>query len=260
MRVVTLMLVLSSVAAAEGEPDEAVERARTHLKAGVAYYDEGKYEDAAKEMEAAYALKPLADLQYNLAQCYERLNKLTEAADAYKKYLTGVPAAEDRAPVEARIKNLEERAKALEAGAPAPAPPPPTEKVVFKTIVVYKEAPPKPGRGTRIAAAGCAVLALGALATGITFSVLAVQDARTVTRGGSLAVATPFDGAPAQAQSAGQTDVAVAWVGYGVAFVAALGAIGLYALGAKIDREAPKLTMAPSVSPTGGGLAVAGAF
>src|SRR5712692_943919 len=92
-----LVCVLGRVAAAE---DLNTERARIHVKAAVAYYDEGKYEDAAKEMRVAYELKPLADLQYNLAQCYERLNKLEEAADAYEKYLAGKATAPDRKQVQ----------------------------------------------------------------------------------------------------------------------------------------------------------------
>ena len=64
----------------------------------------------------------------------------------------------------------------------------------------------------------------------------------------------------AQLQSSGQTDVIIAWVSYGVAAVALAGGIGLFALGRKIDREAPKVTLAPSLSPSGGGLALAGSF
>jgi tetratricopeptide (TPR) repeat protein len=239
--------------------DEKTERARIHLKAAIAYYDEARYEDAAREMEAAYQLKPLPDLQYNLAQCYERLGRYNDAATAYETYLKGNPTAPDRKLVETRIGNLRQRAAAVASGSqPAPLPAP-TEKVVFKTIVVYKTAPPPPGRGVRIAAYGLGVLALGAAASGVAFAVLAKQDADAVSKGGSTTNPPTFDG-QATTQKAGQADVIVSGVSFGVAALCAGGAIGLYLLGNKIDREAPKLTMAPSLSPTGGGLMVAGRF
>ncbi len=259
-----LALALASLAlvgTARAEVDEKTERARTHLKAGVAYYDEGRYDDAAREMEAAYALKPLADLQYNLAQCYERLGRLADAAAAYEKYLAGKPGADDHSAVEQRVKNLRERLEQEKSGAAPSAPlPPPAEKVVFKTIVVYREAPPPPGRGARFAAYGLGVLTLGALASGITFTVLAKQNADTVTRNADPKNPPAFAGPSSAAQTSGQLDVIVAWVSYGVAALAAAGTIGLFVLGNKIDREAPKLTLAPAFSPTGGGLALSGVF
>jgi hypothetical protein len=254
---VVLLLVLLSARAVQAQ-DEKTERARIHLKAAIAYYDEARYEDAAREMEAAYALKPLPDLQYNLAQCYERLGRYDDAATAYERYLGANQAAQDRKLVETRIANLRERARAVAAG--AQVAPPPQEKVVFKTIVVYKTAPPPPGRGVRIAAYGIGVLALGALASGVAFAVLAAQNASTVTSGGNTSMPPTFDGTVASAQESGKTDVIVSGVSFGVAALCAGGAIGLYLLGNKIDKEAPKLTLAPTVSPWGGGLALAGRF
>jgi tetratricopeptide (TPR) repeat protein len=235
------------------------ERARVHLKAAIAYYDEARYEDAAREMETAYGIKPLPDLQYNLAQCYERLGRYEAAAHAYELYLTGNPAAVDRRLVQTRIANLRERAQALAAGQTATLPAP-NEKVVFKTIVIYKQAPPPPGRGVRYAAYGAGVLALAGLASGIAFAVLAGQAADTVTHGGSTVMPPPFDGPQRVAQSTGHTDVIVSGVSFGVAGLCAAGAVGLYALGHKIDKEAPKLTMAPELAPGRAGLMLAGRF
>jgi tetratricopeptide repeat protein len=257
--VVALLLLGSLVTGGSdaGADDDKTERARIHLKAAIAYYDEARYDDAVREMETAYQLKPLADLQYNLAQCYERLGRYEAAAAAYEKYAQAEPA--DRKVVETRIANLRARAAAVAAG--QTAPPPPTEKVVFKTLVVYRTAPPPPGRGVRIAALGAGVLALGALASGVAFAVLASQEADKVTRGGSTVSVPPFSGDAEVAQRTGQTDVIVSGVSFGVAALAAGGALGLYLLGNKIDRDAPKLTLAPSWSPgRGGGLVAAGRF
>ena len=132
---------------------------------------------------------------------------------------------------------------------------------MFKTIVVYKTAPPPPGRGVRIAAYGLGVLALGAAASGIAFAVLAKQDADAVTKGGSTTRPPTFDGHGARrAEERGRPTSSSSGVSFGVAALCAGGAIGLYLLGNKIDKEAPKLTMAPTLSPTGGGFVLAGRF
>jgi tetratricopeptide (TPR) repeat protein len=244
-------------------PDANTVAARSHVQAGIAFYDDGKYEEAAREMEAAYKLKPLADLQYNLAQCYERLGRLADAAEAYRKYLAGKPEAEDRDNISARIASLEQRIAAARAGQAAP-PPPPVEKVVLKTVVVYREAPPPPGRGARFAAYGLGALALAGLASGIAFAVLAKQDADYVSTSGNALMPPPFDGRVADTQSAGRTDEIVSWVSFGAAAVCAAGAVGLWALGRHIDKEAAaaaqQVAVVPTASPSGGGLLVAGSF
>jgi hypothetical protein len=121
---------------------------------------------------------------------------------------------------------------------------------------------------------------LGALGSGIAFAVLAKENADIVSKGGSTVTAPSFDGPARDAQKAGQADVIVSGVSFAVAGLCAGGAIGLYILGNKIDKEArtepaegrergarsdsrrsmPKLTLAPSLSPTGGGVLVAGRF
>ena len=155
--ILALVLVLCSARVTFALEDVNTERARIHLKAAIAYYDEARYEDAAREMEAAYSLKPLPDLQYNLAQCYERLGRYADAEKAYELYLKGNGAAPDRKLVETRIANLRERAAATAAGSQVAPLPPTGEHVVFKTIVVYKTVPAPPGRGVRIAGYGLGV-------------------------------------------------------------------------------------------------------
>jgi tetratricopeptide (TPR) repeat protein len=247
-----LLVGLSRAAAA----DEQTDKARIHVKAAIDYYDQARYDDAAREMNAAYELKPLADLQYNLAQCYERLNRLPEAVAAYQKYADGKPDAPDREQVLERIFNLNDRIKKGETS----APPVEKEKVVFKTIVVYREVPPPPGRAARWAAYGCFGLAAAGLATGIAFTVLAKQSSDQVTSGGNKLNPMPFAGAAASAQDSGKIDPIIAGVGFGVAALAAGGGIALFLVGRKIDRETPKLTLAPTFSPTGGGVAAAWRF
>ncbi len=85
-----------------------------------------------------------------------------------------------------------------------------------------------------------------------------------------------FDGRPRDAQQRGQTLQIVAFVTFGVAALAAGGGVVLYLLGNKIDREArrnsgrdlslhgggsgPTWSLAPTLSPGGGGLWAQGRF
>lgn len=248
------MLLLARVAAADADP--ATERARAHVKAAIAYYDDGKYEDAAREMSVAYGIRPLADLQYNLAQCYERLGRYDEAAQAYEKYLAGRPDASDRKQVQARMAGLRERAKAQAEG--QAAPPAPVEKVVLKTVVVYKEIPPPPGRVARGAAYGLWALAAGGLASGIAFAVLAKDASDEVTRSANPERPGPF---PEVTQANGETYAVVSGVSFGIGAAALAGGLALYLVGNKIDREHKKqYTLAPALSPSGGGLLATGRF
>lgn len=258
---VVLVLSLTALAHAATE-EEKTERARTHVKAGIAYYDEGRYEDAAKEMRVAYELKPLADLQYNLAQCYERLNQLDEAAAAYQLYIKGVSDPNERKAIETRIAHLHERAQAQRDGTtPPPAPQViEKEKVVFKTIVVYKEAPPKPGRAARGAAYGLFVVGAAGLATGVAFAILAQQAANEITNGGDVANPQPFDGDIRTTQTSGKTYPIISGVGFGLGLLAIGGGIGLYLIGNKIDKEAPKVSVVPMLGPQTNGLVVSGRF
>ena len=252
-KAIVVVIMLTRVASAQ-DLDEKTERARAHVKAAIAYYDEAKYEDAAREMQVAYELKPLADLQYNLAQCFERLGKYEEAAVAYEKYLAGKPDAPDRKQIGTRIENLRERAKTGQTV------PPPTEKVVLKTIVVYKNLPPPPGRAARWAAYGLGVLGLAGVAVGIAYAVLAAQAASDVTHGGSVMMPPAFDGSIRAEQDAGKTYPIISGVSFGIGGLALAGGIALWLVGRKIDREAPKLTLAPSFSPTSAGLFAKGSF
>jgi iron complex outermembrane receptor protein len=238
--------------------ESATAQARAHLTAAINAYDLGRYAEAAMEMEQAYQLKPVPDLLYNLAQCYERLNRLTDAATAYRRYLDTKADAQDRATVESRIANLDERAKALAAG--QTPPPAVREKVVLKTIVVYKEAPPPPGRVARWAAYGLGVLALGAAATGIAFAILGAQAADTVSKGGNVAAPQPFDGKPRDTQESGKNDPIISGVTFGVGVLAGAGAVALYLLSKKIDREAPRVAFAPLLGHDRIGLGFAGRF
>lgn len=188
------------------EEDPVTLRARLHLESGVAYFNDSKYADAEREMLHAYELRPVPELKYNLAQCQERLGALDRALASYREYLRARPDAPDTAEVEKRVADLERRQQAI-AAEPAPAvaaesvaaPPPPPERVVFKEMTVFKEPPPKAGRGARYAALGLLGLTAAGLATGIAFTIAVIENRQSISDEGGIYQAefsVPIDSCP----------------------------------------------------------------
>ncbi|MBI4822251.1 MAG: hypothetical protein HY791_38685 [Deltaproteobacteria bacterium] len=127
----TLILLLSSSASAdqvEGPTDPQVERARAHAQAGKAYFDEGKFMDAIRELEEAHALAPRPSLLYNIAQAWARLGDDMKTAAALRAYLAAAPDAADRASVERWLDNIR---------APPPAAPQPQSSSLLPWIVGF---------------------------------------------------------------------------------------------------------------------------
>src|SRR5213595_2135419 len=87
-------------------PDGATAEAKQHYNKAIQYYDLGRFEEAAKEFEAAYELKQDPTLLYNLAQAYRRMGSGKRALELYKNFLRKVPETPLREEVEARIAAL----------------------------------------------------------------------------------------------------------------------------------------------------------
>src|SRR5690242_17142451 len=94
--------------AAKKAPDATAE-AKAHFNKGTAFYSQARYEEAIAEFEAAYRAKPHGVINYNLAQCYEKLGDIGKALSKYQDYLREVPDAKDRGTVEVAIANLQRR-------------------------------------------------------------------------------------------------------------------------------------------------------
>lgn len=67
-------------------PDE-VDIAKAHFNTGEAYYEHGRFADAAKEFEEAYRLSAKAPLLYNVGKSYDGASDFARALDAYKRFL-----------------------------------------------------------------------------------------------------------------------------------------------------------------------------
>ena len=101
--VVAALMVCVGVAARADEAREA----RDHFQKGRTLYDVGRFDDAAREFEAAYQIKPDPALLFNLAQAYRFAGKNQPALIAYRSYLRNLPNASNRAQVEASIAELQ---------------------------------------------------------------------------------------------------------------------------------------------------------
>ena len=114
-----------SVAAAAQVPTQADEdAAKAHFLAGSAYYEQANYSDAVKEFLEAHRLSKRPDLLYNISVCYERLGRWDDAIASLQQYLSERPDAPDRAVIETRISNYEQRRDQEQAARAAALPPP----------------------------------------------------------------------------------------------------------------------------------------
>ncbi|MFK7984462.1 MAG: hypothetical protein AB8I08_00395 [Sandaracinaceae bacterium] len=90
-------------AASEGSDDDA----RMHFRLGRAYYDSGRFHDAAREFQLAYDASGRAALLYNLYVSHRDAGNLRESVDALRGYLSEADNIENRAQLTARLENME---------------------------------------------------------------------------------------------------------------------------------------------------------
>jgi iron complex outermembrane receptor protein len=123
-------LLALCLCAGEALADARLE-ARRHFRNGMSLIAQKQYDEGIAELEAAYAIKPHANVLYNIARAYHDAGRLTEALDAYQRYLASNPP--DSASVTTTVAALQEKLKSSEATASAsgedksalPMPPPP---------------------------------------------------------------------------------------------------------------------------------------
>src|SRR5574342_658334 len=60
--------------------------AKARFKRGTDLYRQARYREAIAEFQAAYKLRPHGVLQFNIAQCYEKLGDIPAALTSYHAY------------------------------------------------------------------------------------------------------------------------------------------------------------------------------
>jgi tetratricopeptide (TPR) repeat protein len=100
-------LVARPLSAAEPEARELYEQ-------GAQAYREARYEAAIDLFLRSHRLEPHPELNYDLGRAYEGAGDLSRAIASFREYLRLEPDAKDRAVIEARVKNLEQRLSAAQ--------------------------------------------------------------------------------------------------------------------------------------------------
>jgi len=193
MRSLLVLLVVLGAGAprvvlAQGlDPDE--EAARRHFDRGLSHYDAGEYEAALTEFDAVKKFRDSPALDYNIARCYDRLERYQEAVAAYERYVTQKPDAPDAAATRERIATLRARLgtqppKPTPTPTPTPTPPvavPPTPTPAIATPAAppVDEGAHKPSAARRYAAPiaiGAGALVVAAVGAGLLGSVKSDYD------------------------------------------------------------------------------------
>jgi hypothetical protein len=288
----TASLLLAALALSLAGPaqagDGATEQARAHYETGTQQYDLGHWDEAIREYEKAYELRPDPSFLYNLAQANRRKGDLKRAMDLYKNYLGKLPKGPQRADVEEKIaalqKQIDDAAAKPVAPVPEPAPtappplpppgpevpqpaaqspvtqpaalpvPTPPEQPPSATITTTETAAPvaQPGRTLRIAGIVCGAVGVTVVGTGAIFGLRARSLSTKVTNSSKF---NPSD------DSAGSRAETMQWVFYGVGAGAVVAGATLYYLGVRATRTAPSsVSLAPVLGPGTVGVAAMGVF
>jgi hypothetical protein len=123
--VVALLWAAGSAAMAQeaGSDDEA----RVHFRLGRAYYESGRFDEAAKEFEAAYHHSNRPQLLYNVFLAWRDAGRLRKAVASLEKFLELVPDAPERDALSARLVSMrrlaENEPEESEDGTVAPSRP-----------------------------------------------------------------------------------------------------------------------------------------
>ncbi|HEY2744147.1 MAG TPA: tetratricopeptide repeat protein [Polyangia bacterium] len=228
-----LLVGMSAPARADNDSDRAL--AREHYLKGSRAFDLGAFDEAIREYSAAYRIKDDPALLYNLGQANRLAGHVAEALRSYKVYLSREPEAANRAEVEAKIAELQNlidqqsKSKGMRPDQPTSKLPPAPAATASKREERIEPAPaaqPRttaPANGTlartethvgrtkKITGLAVAAVGVAAIATGITFGVLAKNAGDDLS---SLDMTMGrFD---ASTQQMGKTDQIVAAVMLGV--------------------------------------------
>ena len=146
LRNLVAVAVCSIFAPGWAHADDAAVAARRHFESGTALYDVGRFDEAAREYDAAYQLRNDPALLYNLGQAYRLAGNQAKAIVTYRAFLRRVPNSPDRAEVEQRIVELQrqlDEQKAASRPAPTPQPTPQAETPAASNPALVAAAPPR---------------------------------------------------------------------------------------------------------------------
>jgi tetratricopeptide (TPR) repeat protein len=183
MRISVVVLLLSAAAGAQESIPGSVEVAKQRFALGDLLYRSEKYPEAIVEFEAARALVPRPDLDYNIARCWERLHQWDKALESYTRYVESTPTPLDAEQMlthmdeikevrdqERRAGKLPPPLPAMMGGSSSPSPPRVSDRESHRA-----------GRGLRIAGLALGVFGVVGVSAGIGFGVAAEGTANELT-------------------------------------------------------------------------------
>jgi tetratricopeptide (TPR) repeat protein len=144
------LLALPLVALAGPKEKKEAEK---HVANATAAHQQGKYDVALTELDAAFALDPQPDLLYAIGQVHVKLNNCPVAISFYERFLATNPAPDAQTAANDAITTC--RANT--------APPPTSEPQSTQTILPAPPAPPAPA--PRFDAIGTTLVGLGVVST-----------------------------------------------------------------------------------------------
>lgn len=116
-----LAIAALAVSPASAQSPDALKRAQASFDQAQSDYLQGKYDEAAKGFQEAYAARPFPQFLYNVAASFHMKGKKTsdveaygKAVEFYRQYLKEEPNASDKARVEKAIGVLEAEIKRLQ--------------------------------------------------------------------------------------------------------------------------------------------------
>jgi hypothetical protein len=131
---------------ASARADEALVRAQQHYQAGLDHYKAQKYDDALREFQTAFSLKPIPRVLVNIGQTYLAMGNKAAALEQLQQFLHLARLSDpERAGVEKQVQEL----------SATTAPPPDTEEELAQPEPLPED---RSERTTRKAAEGPALL------------------------------------------------------------------------------------------------------
>jgi tetratricopeptide (TPR) repeat protein len=119
---VLLAIITGGQARAQNPSPE--ELARRHHERGTTFYNLGQFEDAISEFRKGYEQKGDPVFLLNIGEAYRQLGAHEKALFFYRRYLSAMPSAPNRAEIDGKVAALQQLVDAQDR-ARSPAPPPP---------------------------------------------------------------------------------------------------------------------------------------
>lgn len=105
---VTALGLAAAAHAGETRADDGKKEAKQHFLKGEKLFDEGRYDEAAKEFNAAYNLAPHPLVLFNIAACYEKSGDIPSAVLTYRRYVSEAEDASEIAEIKVKLAELEQ--------------------------------------------------------------------------------------------------------------------------------------------------------